>query len=259
MKLINPEILNAWLPPHSIEWYEQVNRLQGKYLYPWQSLIPKPNGESIFDQEVMRRIQNLRVLDVGCGHGEFTEQCSSLAREIIGFDVTEGFVNIGRSKYKPNVSFIIGNAKKGLPFEEGEFDIAYIRKGPTSAYPNLKRVVKSGGIILGLHPGDEQGKELSELFPGLFPKMSGTSILDTIHNRLIQSNYQSAKVETVNSVEYLHSPLDIIKIRCFGQNHDIFEAVVDASLSDITMIFEHHASATGLPVTFSRYIVRAVV
>lgn len=259
MELFNPEVLTSWLPPHSIEWYAQVSRLQGKYLYPWQSTIAKPNGESLFDQEVMRNIQNLKILDVGCGHGEFTIQCSSYAKEIVGFDVTKGFVDIGQSNSRANVSFVVGSAKKGLPFEEGEFDLAYIRKGPTSAYPDLKRVVRAEGKVLGLHPGDDQGKELAELFPGLFPLTSGTPILDMIHHRLEQSRYQSATVETFSTTEYLLSPADVIKARCFGQCPDIMEAVLETNLSDITKIFEQHASLKGLPITYSRYIVRAIV
>lgn len=35
------------------------------------------------------------------------------------------------------------------------FDCAYNRKGPTSAYPDIARVVKRGGSFIGLHPGDQ--------------------------------------------------------------------------------------------------------
>lgn len=259
MSLMNPENIKSWLPPHSVEWYEQINRLQGKYIYPWQSITPEPNEETRFDQEVLQAIQQLKVLDVGCGHEDFTLQCSLFAKEIVGFDITEGFVDIGRNNSSSNVSFIVGNTKNGLPFKAGEFDAAFIRKGPTSAYPELKKVVKTGGGIFGLHPGDAQGKELADLFPGFFQPTPGTPVLDTIYKRLAQSNYQSVEVETVNSIEYLFSPIDVIKIRCFGQSEEVLETVRETSLSNITRIFEKHAVAEGLPITYSRYIVRAVV
>lgn len=68
------------------------------------------------------------MLDVGCGHGDFTIQCSSIVKEIIGFDATTIFVKVGKEHKKPNVSFIIGNTKHGLPFESNEFDCAYNRR-----------------------------------------------------------------------------------------------------------------------------------
>lgn len=40
-------------------------------------------------------IKNKKVLDVGCGHGEFTIKCSSVVKEIVGFDLTNEFLNIG--------------------------------------------------------------------------------------------------------------------------------------------------------------------
>lgn len=87
MKFIDPSTLSEWVAPHSIEWYKQLGEIQSKYTYSWNSQLIEPNGESIFDEEVIRNIKNKKVLDVGCGHGEFTIQCSTVAKEIVGFDV----------------------------------------------------------------------------------------------------------------------------------------------------------------------------
>ncbi|WHY86805.1 methyltransferase domain-containing protein [Neobacillus novalis] len=248
-----------WLPPHSIEWYKQLSNLQGKYIYSWNSTLTEPIGESIFDKEVVQIIVNKKVLDVGCGHGEFTLKCSSVAKEIVGFDVTDHFVKAGKENKKKNVSFVVGNTKDGLPFEPDEFDFAYNRKGPTSAYPSLRKVVKNGGELIGLHPGDELGKELPLLFPNLFETLQGTPILDTINQRLEISKFSHSEVEVVNSIEYLHTPLDVIKLRCFGQNPIVYETLKEENLSDISKIFEQNTTNEGLPITFSRYIVRAIV
>ena len=158
MQLTDPTTFKDWIQPHSIVWYKQLSDIQGKYIYSWNSTLTEPNGEAIFDKEVTQIITNKKVLDVGCGHGEFTNKCGSVAKEIIGFDVTDNFLQSGLEDKKTNVSFVLGNIKNGLPFEKNEFDCAYIRKGPTSAYPYLKKVIKSGGKIIGLHPGDETNK-----------------------------------------------------------------------------------------------------
>ena len=67
--LSNPTTFSEWLTPHSIEWYEQLSDLQRIYKYNWNSTFTIPNGESVFDEELMKLIKNKKVLDVGCGHG----------------------------------------------------------------------------------------------------------------------------------------------------------------------------------------------
>lgn len=259
MKLIDPTTISEWLPPHSLKWYKQLSALTNEYKYSWNSTHTEPNGESIFDQEVLQKFKNKKVLDVGCGHGEFTIQCSSVAKKIVGFDVTENFIQIGDKPKHSNVSFVKGNSKEGLPFANNEFDCAYNRKGPTSAYPSLKRVVKEGGEIFGLHPGDELGKELPDLFPNLFKSSKGTPILDTLEKRMEESNFKHFQIEVVNSIEFLRTPMDIIAMRCFGQKPKIQEILIEENLLQISNIFKRHATNNGLPITLSRYLVHAVV
>ncbi|WP_059171533.1 bifunctional 2-polyprenyl-6-hydroxyphenol methylase/3-demethylubiquinol 3-O-methyltransferase UbiG [Bacillus sp. FJAT-27445] len=257
--LINPTAHPDWLPPHSLEWYSQIGSLEGKYSYSWNSSITQPNGESIFDADVLQMIKGKKVLDIGCGDGGFTIQCGTVAKEIVGFDATEKFTAAGSEKKRANVSFVTGNTKHGLPVERGPFDCAFIRKGPTSAYLFLKEAVKEGGMVLGLHPGDELGKELPLLFPNFFDKIEGTPTLDHIRQRLEAGSFTSAEIEHIKSIEYLHSPFDVIKWRCFGQKPNIYKKIIEDNLSEITRIFEGNSTRAGLPITFSRYIVRISV
>lgn len=74
MQLTDPTTISGWLQPHSIEWYKQLSDIQDKYIYTWKSTLTEPNGESIFNEEVTQMIANKKVLDVGCGHGEFTKK-----------------------------------------------------------------------------------------------------------------------------------------------------------------------------------------
>lgn len=257
--LNNPTTLSDWVTPHSIEWYEQLSALQRVYKYNWNSTITIPNGESVFDEEVMRLIKNKKVLDVGCGHGEFTKYCSSFARQIVGFDVTENFLEIANVNEKSNLSFLAGNTKHGMPFEKEEFECAYIRKGPTSAYSSLAEIVQKGGIILGLHPGDDFGKELPQIFPKLFEQSLGTPFLDKIELQLANNKYTTSKIDYIVSTEYLLSPLDVLKLRCFGQQTSVYDKLKEEDLEEVTKIFNENSTTNGLAVTNSFYIVRLIV
>ena len=258
MNLMDPTKHSDWIEPHSIEWYKQLGKVHGKYEYSWQSTMTEPNGERQFDEEVLHIISSKKVLDVGCGHGEFTVQCGHYAKEVIGFDLTDDFIETGNSLYAENVSFVVGSSKIGLPFEQNTFDCAYIRKGPTSAYPLLRGVVKKGGHVIGLHPGDDSGKELPLIFPQLF-KESTADTLQLVKDRLAISHFTKAQIDIVDSIEYLQSPLDVIKLRCFGQNPSIINALIAENMEKITRLFEINATSKGLPITFQRYIVRAVI
>jgi SAM-dependent methyltransferase len=254
----NPSAHPDWLQPHSKEWYHQLGKFVSKYLYPWHSILEEPNGESIFDAEVMQRVESKAVLDIGCGHGDFTIQCGKIAKKVIGFDNSDSFIKNGNKTKKQNVSFVIGDIKNGLPFQADEFDFAYIRKGPTSAYPLLGEVVKSGGEVFGLHPGDKNGCELVYLFPDLFQPNS-QKIKARVEERLRKSRYQEVSIEEINSLEYFQSPDDILRLCCFGQKETVYRDLEEEYSTDIRRIFVQYATSKGLPVTSSRYIVRAIV
>ncbi|MBB5180956.1 23S rRNA (guanine745-N1)-methyltransferase [Planomicrobium koreense] len=259
MGLMDPTKHPDWLVPHSLEWYGQLSDQKNAYHYSWNSTCSEPNGEMVFDEEVLRMIKGKKVLDVGCGHGEFTLTCSAAAKEIIGFDVIDTFVKAGNQHKRRDASFVLGNAHDGLPFDTGAFDAAYNRKGPTSAYLDLKRVVKAGGAVLGLHPGDQSGEELPEYFPGLFRRSKGTPILDKIHQRLEKSAFADVSIEILTSTEYLCAPIDVLKLRCFGQHPKIYALLEKEHMAEINRSFERNAQKEGLPITFSRYVVRARV
>lgn len=83
------------------------------------------------------------------------------------------------------------------------FDCAYNRKGPTSAYPDIARVVKRGGSFIGLHPGDQLSAELFEWLPHLFgSRPADTPILQNLQKRLRQAAFQRVDIQTVIATEY---------------------------------------------------------
>lgn len=108
MKFNDPALLEGWLSPHSLDWYSQLGAQSGVYNYERQSKIDEPNGETLFDGKVLGAVKDKKVLDVGCGHGEFTIRCSYEASEITGFDVTYQFLKTGETAGIGNMAFVLG-------------------------------------------------------------------------------------------------------------------------------------------------------
>lgn len=259
MALTNPAAHREWLVPHSLEWYEQLSKQQAVYTYPWVSTFAMPTGESIFEKEVLEMIQHKKVLDLGCGDGQFANECGRYAKGVVGIDATIQFVQTAKSHHLSNVTFVVGNTKEPLPFQRDAFDCAYNRKGPTSSYLQLTPIMKKGSRVIGLHPGDAHGKELEEWFQGFFAKEEGTPVWDRLNRQLLKSGYSSYQIEEVQSIEYLNTPLDVVNYRCFGQTQSLVDDTVKSNLEEVTEIFSVNKSEKGLPITHSRYIVQAVI
>ncbi|MGE5654972.1 MAG: class I SAM-dependent methyltransferase [Bacillota bacterium] len=241
-----------------MSWYARLGTTKGKYFYPWSSTISEPNGETIFTKEVAAMVVGKKVLDVGCGHGEYAMSWNPVAKEVVGLDAIDTFLPRAMADKPANISFVVANTRNGLPFAAGEFDCAYTRRGPGSAYADLKRVVKPGGMILGLHPGDGCNSELANHFPVLYdPPASGQPIMDSISAYLHQGGLGDAEIEVITSIEYLHSPEDILRMRCHGQTPALYDYLAAECLAAVTEIFEQHATPLGFPTTFVRYLVRA--
>lgn len=96
------------------------------------------------------------ILDVATGTGDFAIEALKLNPEkIIGVDISEGMLDIGRKKMKANgydsiIELMSGDSEK-LPFEENKFDAVIVAFGVRN-FENLEkglaeilRVLKPGG------------------------------------------------------------------------------------------------------------------
>lgn len=109
------------------------------------------------------RVQAMRrVLDIGCGPGEF---CLRTAQEyphieVVGVDISEQMVTYAQRQAErrsiPNALFQELNALRELPFANGSFDYVHIRFSstwvPTRLYPALlqecERLLSSRGLFI---------------------------------------------------------------------------------------------------------------
>ncbi len=109
----------------------------------------------------LRELKPQRMLDIATGTGDFALEALKLKpQEIIGVDISEGMLAVGREKMKKRgvdhiISMRLGDSE-ALPFEDGYFDAFTVGFGVRN-YENLEkglsemlRVLRPGGkgIIL---------------------------------------------------------------------------------------------------------------
>ncbi|MDQ0875524.1 SAM-dependent methyltransferase [Paenibacillus sp. V4I3] len=164
-----------------VEWYDMIARRNGGYKNNAVYTIEGISAEQIFEERLMNMITNFNsVLDAGCGHGDFTLKVSRHAKSIIGFDNSVEMIKIAESileesKVK-NVRFVCATTKTDLPFSDGQFDLIYDRRGPTSIL-NHSRILFSGGTVFGIHSG----------------------ALETVKDRLNSNGFINIEIEEFNS------------------------------------------------------------
>ncbi|WP_409197272.1 class I SAM-dependent methyltransferase [Chroococcidiopsis cubana] len=133
---------------------EQYDRMAAKYDRRWNSYIT--NTLSFLQDWAQISFQD-KVLDIGCGTGEFerlvlTQQPT---QEIIGVDISEKMLTIACQKLHayPNVSFHTAPAS-ALPFGDRSFDIVvsassfHYFEDPVAALVEMKRVLQPHGRVV---------------------------------------------------------------------------------------------------------------
>jgi 2-polyprenyl-3-methyl-5-hydroxy-6-metoxy-1,4-benzoquinol methylase len=98
-----------------------------------------------------------RVLDIATGPGYIAEAFAGTAREVVGVDLTEAMLAIGKQRTKErgisNVSFRAADAQN-LPFENGAFDVVVCRLAlhhlmkPLHVLREMVRVCRAGGTVV---------------------------------------------------------------------------------------------------------------
>ncbi|MCX7880087.1 MAG: class I SAM-dependent methyltransferase [Ignavibacteria bacterium] len=108
--------------------------------------------------ELLEPSSGMKVLDVGCGTGNFSLKLAKLKCIVTGIDISTKMLEIAQHKAKKenlNIEFLNGNAEN-LPFEDNFFDSALsvatfeFIDNPQKALNEIFRVTKPNGkIVIG--------------------------------------------------------------------------------------------------------------
>lgn len=125
-------------------WYEQKI---GKFI---------DQIESTAAMELFQPQADFKVLDAGCGTGNFSFKLAKLGSKVCGIDISTDMLNIARQKLEENPQDIDFQQMDlyNLSFPDNYFDAVFSMaafefiKEPQKAYKELSRVAKPGAKIL---------------------------------------------------------------------------------------------------------------
>jgi SAM-dependent methyltransferase len=250
-----------WIIPHSPEWYSQLNNSIGEYRYPWKSTFDMPTAETMFADYLSSYItQDSRILDVGCGHGDFTSSWGYKVKEVIEIDNRENFIKrANKNNTNESTKYLVVNADEKLPFPNNYFDIIYTKKGPW-LYKEASRILKNNGIIVGLYHGGTDGG-FRKLFPGLFSPLPfdpyNFDVVEERHKLNQSVGLSQMGIRVLEEVEFLAAPEDVLIKKCFGQSEKLQDFVWSQCLKGVKEIFYKHATEKGLRVINYHHLITA--
>lgn len=105
------------------------------------------------------------ALDVGCGEGTLTARLFA-SRDIrgCGVDLSTAAIRLA-ARLAPDLTWIVANADRGLPFADGSVDLALSIFGRRPA-SELRRVLAPRGTLLVVVPGEDDLIELRQAAQG---------------------------------------------------------------------------------------------
>jgi 2-polyprenyl-3-methyl-5-hydroxy-6-metoxy-1,4-benzoquinol methylase len=107
------------------------------------------------------REQPLRVLDVGCGEAQLTEEIARAGFEVVGIDVAEEPLRRARRQHA-DIDVRLVPADRAWPLQDASFDVVWAGETiehvtDTAAWlSELRRVLRSGGSLLLSTPAHER-------------------------------------------------------------------------------------------------------
>ena len=141
-----------------IAHYRRVAAQDVEAILGWQS----PAGRARADRRARLFVERggiargVRVLELGCGTGEFTRRVAPAGAHVVALELTGDLLAKARAKLDGAARFVRGNAHV-LPFADASFDVVYgcsilHHLDVAIALREVRRVLRTGGRLVFSEP-----------------------------------------------------------------------------------------------------------
>lgn len=123
------------------EWSKKYDRSLLQFLVFRRS-------HNMFMSNIMHDARKIRILDVGCGTGEFAMKLKSFKKDasICGLDISPDMITTAKAKFNGEIDFRVGDVES-MPYEDNYFD--YLTCSHSfHHYPHKKKAVREMFRIL---------------------------------------------------------------------------------------------------------------
>ncbi|MFQ5899715.1 MAG: class I SAM-dependent methyltransferase [Candidatus Methylomirabilia bacterium] len=143
---------------HEIEHHRDLAAGKPEETWGWDS----PAGRARADRRARlfvahgRIAPGTRVLELGCGTGEFTRRVAVAGARLVALDLSAELLAKAEAEVGTGVRFVRGNAE-ALPFSDGAFDAVYgcsilHHLDVETALREVRRVLRPGGSLVFSEP-----------------------------------------------------------------------------------------------------------
>lgn len=148
-------------------------------------------------------VSGMKLLEVGCGTGHWSQFFATLGFEVTGIDISETMIKIARSKSPANVSFHIADAHD-LPFDDSRFDV-------TAAITTIEFVQDIESVLREMRRCTVKPKGLI-----LVGVLNASARINRLRRKIPESPYARAQWFTPGQISGLLGPLGRLSMEAVG-------------------------------------------
>jgi SAM-dependent methyltransferase len=145
----------------------KISEYENKHFLEKYSKTPILHSFVVFPAllRILGNIKNMRILDLGCGSGDFSVAMAKKGANVYGVDISKEWIDICKSKYSniKNVDFLVADSSNLKKFSKNYFDFVVVnmvflnisnKNKLKKTFYEISRILKKSGkfIFTDLHP-----------------------------------------------------------------------------------------------------------